>query len=657
MIIRLMLRAGLLGLAVLAASAPALAADEAPAWLKQAAAQQVPSYPVGTPAVVIHDESTVTVADDGRTTSVTRYAVRVLTRDGRDFCVMRAHYMPGTSKVRDFKAWHIRDGVTKAFGKGEIADVAASADEMFSEGRMAAMSLSDDADAGSVVGFEFVHEDRPLLAQDEWSFQSRLPVVSSRLSLVLPAGWQASSVTFNHAPVEPKVAGSTWTWELRGLSPIPPEPAAPPVTNLAPRLAYSYQPPAGTRGVLSFSNWSAVAQWSTTLVASQAAPNDALTSKARELTSGATTELDRIRAIGRYVQGLTYISIQTNLAKGGGYKPRAAADVFARSYGDCKDKANLMLAMLRTVGIESYLMAIYAGDPTYVREEYPTPSQFNHCILAVRVSPATEAPTVFDNASVGRLMAFDPTDPYSPVGDLPDHLQGSFALLMAGDAGGLVRMPVTPPDANRLDRTTEAKLGLDGSITGRISERSTGSRAVEARARFESESRTDYDARINRWIGAGVPGARIAKITPSDDRVANRFGLEIEFASDRYAQMMGGRLYVFKPVLVSRLQRIELRTDELRTQPVVLDSQALAETARFELPPGMVVDEMPDPVKIDTAFGSYVTTYEVKDGVLVFSRSLTLKRATIPVSEFESARAFFTKIRDAESAPVVLVRK
>ena len=576
MIIRPILRAGLLGLAVLAANAPVLAADEAPAWLKQAAAQQVPSYPAGTPAVVIYDESTVTVADDGRTTSVTRYAVRVLTRDGRESCVMRAHYMPGTSKVRDFKAWHIRDGVTKAFGKGEIADVAASADEMFSEGRMAAMSLSDDADAGSVVGFEFVHEDRPLLAQDEWSFQSRLPVLSSRLTLVLPAGWQASSVTFNHAPVEPKVAGTTWTWELRGLSPIPPEPAAPPVTNLA---------------------------------------------------------------------------------KGGGYKPRAATDVFARSYGDCKDKANLMLAMLRTVGIESYLMAIYAGDPTYVREEYPTPSQFNHCILAVRVSPATEAPTVFDNASVGRLMAFDPTDPYSPVGDLPDHLQGSLALLMAGDAGGLVRMPVTPPDANRLDRTTEAKLGLDGSITGRISERSTGSRAVDARARFESESRTDYDARINRWIGAGVPGARIVKITPNDDRVANRFGLDIEFASDRYAQMMGGRLYVFKPVLVSRLQRIELRTDELRTQPVVLESQALAETATFELPPGMVVDEMPDPVKIDTSFGTYVTTYEVKEGVLVFTRSLTLKRATIPVAEFESARAFFTKIRDAESAPVVLVRK
>jgi hypothetical protein len=71
----------------------------------------------------------------------------------------------------------------------------------------------------------------------------------------------------------------------------------------------------------------------------------------------------------------------------------------------------------------------------------------------------------------------------------------------------------------------------------------------------------------------------------------------------------------------------------------------------------MVVDEMPDPVKVETAFGTYATTYEAKEGVLVFTRTLTLKRATIPVKDFESARSFFTKIRDAESAPVVLVRK
>lgn len=642
---------------IVVAAAGVAHADDAPAWLRQAAAQSAPAYPKDTPAVVVTDESTITVSNDGRTVSSNRYAVRILAREGRTYARLRASYIPGTSKVRDLKAWLIRDGQVKAYGKGDVVDMAASPYDMFDEGRTATLSAADDADAGSIVGFEYTVEDRPLLSEDEWAFQGRLPVLSSRLTLVLPQGWTASSVTFNHEPVAPTVNGSSWTWELRLMPPIPEEPAAPPVTNLAPRLAFSYAPPAGGRPGAAFTNWTAVAQWSTALVASQGAPNEAITAKAKELTAGAATELDRIRQIGRYVQGVNYVSIQTNLARGGGYRPHAASEVFARSYGDCKDKANLMLAMLRSVGIESYLMAIYAGDPTYVREDWATPAQFNHCILAVRVGPGTEAPTVFDNPSLGRLLAFDPTDPYAPVGDLPEHLQGSLALLMAGDAGGLVRMPVTPPDKNRVERTTTARLTPEGAITGTMSERATGHEAVDFRAEFERMSRSDYDAAIGRWLSDGITGVRVSRIAPSDDRPANRFGLDLEFAADRYAQVMRGQLFIFKPAVASRFGSVVLRSDAPRTQPVVIEGQSFSEKATFTLPPGFAVDEMPEPVRIETEFGAFETVCAEKDGVLTFTRSLRLNRTTVPVSAYPAVRSFYDRIRDAEGAPVVLIRK
>ncbi len=47
------------------------------------------------------------------------------------------------------------------------------------------------------------------------------------------------------------------------------------------------------------------------------------------------------------MQNIQYISIQTGLGRGGGYRPHASNEVFAKSYGDCKDKANLMRAMLK----------------------------------------------------------------------------------------------------------------------------------------------------------------------------------------------------------------------------------------------------------------------------------------------------------------------
>jgi hypothetical protein len=61
--------------------------------------------------------------------------------------------------------------------------------------------------------------------------------------------------------------------------------------------------------------------------------------------------------------------------------------------------------------------------------------------------------------------------------------------------------------------------------------------------------------------------------------------------------------------------------------------------------------------KLETPFGTYTTSYEVKDGTLVFTRSLVLKRSTLPVSDYATVRSFFEKIRAAEQAPGVLVKK
>jgi len=47
----------------------------------------------------------------------------------------------------------------------------------------------------------------------------------------------------------------------------------------------------------------------------------------------------------------------------------------------------------------------------------------------------------------------------------------------------------------------------------------------------------------------------------------------------------------------------------------------------------------------------------VKNGELVFSRTLAQRAATIPADQYRAVRSFFEKIRAAEQAPVVLVKK
>jgi len=66
---------------------------------------------------------------------------------------------------------------------------------------------------------------------------------------------------------------------------------------------------------------------------------------------------------------------------------------------------------------------------------------------------------------------------------------------------------------------------------------------------------------------------------------------------------------------------------------------------------------LPDPVNLKTPLGNYSTSYEVKDGKLVFTRSLTTNRTTIPVEKYNAVKDFYSKILAAEQSPVVLLRK
>ena len=651
----------ILALIVLLGSVPATAravADEAPLWLQQAAKLPVPTYEKDVPAVVLHDERRVTVNEDGRMVTVNTFAVRILLREGRMFAKATEFYLNDAGRVRELKAWLIRpNGLVKKYGKDETIDAVEDPNDIYNESRLRIISATDDADTGVVFGYQSTTEERSIFSQDAWPFQHRLPVLSSRYVLALPAGWAAKGVTFNHPTITPTVSGSTYTWELGNLSPIVPEPSSPRVSSLAPRIAVSFYSPADkpSSNFKTFTNWSQVSYWLSELHDPQSAPNDAIAEKTRQLTANARTEFDKIRAIASYVQNIRYIAIAIGVNRGGGMKPRSAAEVFTKGYGDCKDKANLMRAMLKVLNITSYPVGIYSGDPDYVRDEWASPNQFNHCIIAIKVSDETQVATVVTHPTLGRLLVFDATDNDTMVGDLPDHEQGSWALIVAGESGSLLRMPVTPVESNLLERRIQANLSADGSLVATIQEKANGRWASGYRGEFRRSSRGDYQKVIESWISAGATAAKVNKVEPRDDTTAGNFNLDIDFTAPSYGQLMMERLLIFKPAIVSRRQ--SPLTDAKRKHPVVLTSNAYSETLSMKLPAGFAVDELPDAVKLDTTFGSYATNYEVKDGHLVFTRKLVQKAGTIPVEQYAAVRTFFEKIRAAEQSPVVLAKK
>lgn len=482
-----------------------------------------------------------------------------------------------------------------------------------------------------------------------------MPTLYSRYTLNLPSGWKASSITFNHAEITPNVNGSSYVWEARNLPPIPDEPLSPSFVNLAPRIAINFAPEKTDQStVRTFADWLDVSRWATPMYDAQVIVDDAVAAKAQELAANAKTELEKIRAIGTFVQNMQYISIDIGLGYGNGYRPRPSNMVLNRGYGDCKDKATLMRAMLKALKIEAYPVLIYSGNPNYVRAEWVSPRQFNHCIVAVKISDETKAASVITHSKLGRLLIFDATDPHTSVGDLPDQQQGSKAVIVAGDSGSLEVMPITPADFNSMKRTVEILMKPDGAIAGTIRERSTGQPATLKRAILRLSSAADYRKVLESWLTRGASGAQLLKFNTNDRHAEAAFDLDVEFTAPGYAQVQS-RLLIFKPAIVSHSNSIYL-TEPTRKNPILFDSNSFEETAVFNLPPNFKVDETPDNISLETPFGKYQASYEVKNGKIIYQRSMILTRSLIPADKYASVREFFTKIRASEQSPVVLLK-
>ncbi len=636
------------------------ARSAAPRWMTEAMARPCPAGDHDTPAVVIHNEARSTIASDGKITTKAMHAVRVLTRYGSDYATVAIPYTADSERILGFRAWlRLPSGEVKEYRANDTADIALSPEAVYDDTRSVVFTPPNVV-SGSVFGFEYTREDTGTLGQDMWTFQSAIPVLFSRVACKPAKGWDVRSITFNHADIQPVAAKGVLAWELRDLPAVRTEPDSPPFGQLAASIGIDFVPPAGSSKRdpvrTSFASWTDVSACYTPVHDTAAAPDQAITQKVNALLAGAgPAQWERIRALARHAQTVRYVSIQMGLGRGGGYTPRAAAEVFKTNYGDCKDKTALLRALLRAAGISSHPVLVYSGDRHAVSDRWPTPAQFDHCIIGIRVDEAVNAPAVIEVAGLGRLLIFDPTNPVAALGNLDSALQGGRALVLAGPAGAMITLPFMPAESNHLERVITAQLTATGAIGARINEHSTGQMAAHERSLLRTPG-SNYEKIILDWINTTAPGAKIVVSKQQDDMDADSFDLTVDFAAAAYARAMRDKLLVFKPAIVSRRHHILFDSPD-RRHPIRLQPSSFAETADILIPDGFDVDELPPPVDVSADFGHYTAACATEAGKVRYRRSLRVNAATIPAADYKLVRRFYETIRNAEQAPVVLVRR
>jgi hypothetical protein len=652
-----------LGLLLSDASAHAAAgsifgsAPPVPDWVKSAAKEPLPVFPGAPKAVVLLDETTYTVGADGRATKHVRYVVKILRPQGRAYGEPMV-WFDKDSKVTSMHVWSIDPaGHEYSLKDEEIKEFSPPGEggELYTDDK-AKVAEAPGRDPGGIVAFEYERRERPYLAETNWSFQDELPRISQSFTLVLPAGFTYTTTWAHHARVDAAdLENMHYRWEMNDQPAIDLEqvPLSPGEGSMAARMTVHYagpglaQPQDGT--------WQGIGEWYNGLEQGRLTATPEIAAKAAELTAGKTDFYEKAEAIGDFVQQkIRYFVIEMGV---GGYQPHPAGDIFKVRYGDCKDKAALLSAMLSSVGIHSALLmvdtergVIDPADPSIAG---------NHMIGAILIPQGYESAKMHSVVTLKngrRYLIFDPTWELTPFGQLEDNLQGSYAVLLEGDNSQVIQLPLMDPELNRIRRTASFALSADGSLQGTVTDMRFGDVAERRRYLFSKESGKQQQEYMDRTIdrdfsAATLTGLQVENVAALNKEMTTKFDVH----ANHFASFTGPLLMVRPRVLGSYAIKLDHKP---RKVDIDLEETMLGnDEFDIQLPEGYVVDELPDPVKADFGFASYVSSTEVHGRTLHYSRTYTVRQVTLPADKYGELQRLSGVIAADEDSRVILKRE
>lgn len=496
---------------------------------------------------------------------------------------------------------------------------------------------------GDVVDLEWRVDDlRPTFFGQYFGFRSGFapdPSVPTHESeIVLRTTPELPLRTHAHGDVgAPRVValeggGEELTWRLDDVAPVRSEPLMPPATEFLPMVQAS-----------SYASWDAFGTWWWDLIEEEIKVSPQMRDKVRELTAEATTPAERLRAIYDFV----VTDIRYNAWEFGvhGYQPYSAPVIYSRGFGDCKDKAILLRALLSEVGIEAWPVLIDAQDRRqYEDHELALVEHFNHCIAYV---PAQDGlPEMF----------LDGTARHHPLGVLPQMDAGARVLVVKEGGVEELTVPFGDSDSNRARLDVDVQLEATGAATVAIRRTSTGREGAADRSRFDgsADQRQETAERLLSRLFGSL--ADEVEVTSSD---LDNLGVPVLVTMAARAEQLG------RPVadgleLPVALERFELQrsvatvgANERRTD--LLLGAPSARTARVvhHLPEGLVPFEAPESVDLRCEDASFTLSVETTPTGWVVEETLAMHSNRIPVERYAAFREFAARVDEAQSAVLV----
>jgi hypothetical protein len=606
-------------------------------------------------AVILLEDIQLSIQPDGKAVERTRMVMKILRPQGRDIAIPHVRFTK-EEKLLSFHVWSIGpDGHHYAMKDSEYVEVGESNPDMvFLDGLYKAAS-APGSDPGGIVAWESVQQFPSYETEDFWSFQGSIPMVQGAYEIDLPAGWHQRAVWFHHESVAPtEVAPGHFRWEMNNVPGMDLDdvPLSPAWEALAARMSVHFSAndiPDGD------ALWANIGNWYYNLEAPQSEGGSDIATAAKT-AAGDGDFMARLSKIADFMQQqIRYVGVEIGI---GGQQAHPAEQIFQKRYGDCKDKATLMISMLDAVGIRATWVAVDASrgviDPG-------TPSAYgNHMIAAIEIPKGYDNPrlqAVVAAKTGKRYLIFDPTNAYVPVGQLPEYEQGGYGLLMDGKDSQVIGFPVLDPDLAKTQRTAKFELAADGTLKGDVSVSRSGVAAMAWRGRLSMTSDKEQRQLMERGLQQDFSTFTLNTESAQNVKQLDQ-PLEMQYnvTAPLYAKGAGTLLLVRPRVVGSVAEALD---DKPRHVPISFPTGVGTWQDNFDvkIPAGYTVDDLPDPVNVDVGFATYHSEVKAQGDTLHYTRQYTLKKVQIDAGEYAALHKLEGQITSDENSNAVLKKQ
>jgi hypothetical protein len=132
--------------------------------------------------------------------------------------------------------------------------------------------------------------------------------------------------------------------------------------------------------------------------------------------------------------------------------------------------------------------------------------------------------------------------------------------------------------------------------------------------------------------------------------------VNLDLTLNRFASVSGKRLFL-TPNLMNRLAYLPEKLDERRTDIVFKWGHVNSDVINYHIPENIYPEFLPEPVKIASIFGEYEASFEVDQGIIIYTRKLKVNNGRYPASSYKEFSDFYKRINKADNVKVVFLSK